>query len=35
MERRQWTAYEDQVLKTLYEKVELNKWSLIAKKMQT
>ena len=30
MEKRPWTPYEDQVLKNLYEKVQLNKWSLIA-----
>ncbi len=34
MERRSWTPYEDQILKNLYEKVKLNKWSLIAKQMQ-
>lgn len=34
MERRAWTATEDQVLKNLYEKVKVNKWSLIAKVMQ-
>jgi hypothetical protein len=34
MERRPWTAHEDQVLKNLYEKVKVNKWSLIARRMQ-
>jgi hypothetical protein len=35
MERRHWTPYEDQVLKDLYEKVQLNKWSLIARRMHS
>lgn len=34
MERRAWTPQEDQVLKNLYEKVKVNKWSLIANMMQ-
>lgn len=34
MERRPWTAQEDQLLKNLYEKVKLNKWSLIARRME-
>jgi len=34
MERRPWTPYEDGVLKNLYEKVKLNKWSLIARRME-
>ena len=34
MERRPWTPHEDQMLKNLYEKVKLNKWSLIARKME-
>lgn len=34
MERRPWTPYEDQVLKNLFEKVRLNKWSLIARRME-
>jgi len=33
MERKQWTPQEDQILKNLYEKVRLNKWSLIARQM--
>jgi hypothetical protein len=34
MERRPWSAEEDQILKDLFEKVKLNKWSLIARRME-
>ena len=34
MDKQAWTPNEDQILKNLYEKVKISKWSLIAKKMQ-
>jgi len=34
MERRLWSPLEDQILKNLYEKIKISKWSQIAHDME-